>query len=90
MRPDKYFFTVTSRAAGSFTIDLTKFQYEHLLSKFSLDLRENEELYQNGKTNIHLGYRYKNEDLRYCNKTIRTYMDESVTYMLTKLEFKQE
>lgn len=88
MRPDKYFFTITSRAAGSFTIDLTKFQYDHLLTKFSLDLRLNEELYQNGKTNIHLGYRHKYEELHYCNKTIHTYMDEGVTYMLTNLEFK--
>ena len=88
MRPDKYFFTISSRAAGSFTIDLTKFQYEHLLSKFSLDLRENEEEYQNGKINIHLGYRYKREELHYYNETTYTYMDENVTYMLTKLEYK--
>lgn len=88
MRQDKYFFTIQSRAAGSFTIDLTKFQYEHLLAKFTLDLKENEEEYQNGKTNIHLGYRYKNEVLRYYNETIRTYMDEGVSYMLTNLEFK--
>lgn len=88
MRPDKYFFTIQSKAAGSFTIDLTKYQYEHLLTKFSLDLRENEESYQNGKTNIHLGYRYKCEDLRYYNETVRMYMDEGVTYMITKLEFK--
>lgn len=88
MRPDKYFFTIQSRAAGSFTIDLTKFQFEHLLTKFSLDLRENEELYQNGKINIHLGYRYKHEEWNYYNETTRTYMDENVTYMLTKLEFK--
>ena len=88
MRPDKYFFTIQSRAAGSFTIDLTKFQYEHLLSKFSLDLRENEEEYQNGKINIHLGYRYKREELHYYNETTYTYMDENVTYILTKLEYK--
>ena len=88
MRPDKHFFTIQSRAAGSSTLDLTKFQYEHLLAKFSLDLRENEEAYQNGKINIHLGYRYKFEELRYYNETTRTYMDENVTYILTKLEFK--
>lgn len=88
MRPDKYFFTIQSRAAGSFTIDLTKFQFEHLLTKFSLDLRENEELYQNGKINIHLGYRYEREELHYYNETIYTYMDENVTYRLNKLEFK--
>lgn len=88
MRPDKYIFSIQSRAAGSFTIDLTEYQYDHLLTKFSLDLRENEEAYQNGKTNIHLGYRYKEEDLRYYNETTRTYMDENVTYMLIKLKFK--
>ena len=88
MRPDKYFFTIQSRAAGSFTIDLTKFQYEHLFAKFTLDLKENKEAYENGKTNIHLGYRYKCEELNYYNETTRIYMDENVTYILTKLEFK--
>ena len=88
MKADKYFFTISSRAAGSCTIDLTKFQFEHLLAKFTLDLKENKEAYENGNTNIHLGYRYKYEELHYYNETIRTYMDENVTYMLTKLEFK--
>ena len=88
MRPDKYFFTIQSRAAGSFTIDLTKFQYEHLLAKFTLDLKENKEAYENGKTNIHLGYRYEYEELHYYNETIRIYMDEGVTYRLNRLEFK--
>lgn len=85
---NKYFFVIQSRAAGSFTIDLSEYQYIHLINKFKLDLKQNEDDYKNGNTNIHLGYRYKYDELHYYNETTITYMDEGVTYMLIKLDFK--
>ena len=84
----KYFFHILSRAAGSFTIDLTEYQYKQLIAKFKQDLELNEKLYKDGKTNMHIGYKYKYDELKFYNETTNTYFDEGVTYILTKLELK--
>ncbi len=88
MKHNKYFFVISSRAIGSFTIDLTEYQYNQLLTQFTLDLRRNEYEYKNGDTNIHLGHKYKKEPGMYVDEISDTFFDESVTYMMIKREIK--